>query len=74
MKQLTLEEFAWRCLWIECGRMSEYVYFSYTLKKVRELKRRAKKNELWKGPYFEKSDWAGTVRNWYAHYLKSGQL
>lgn len=66
---LTFEEFAWRCLWLECGRLSEFVAFPYTLKTVRELKRRAKRNELWQGPYFERSEWAGMVRNWYNQYL-----
>ena len=74
MKQLTLEEFAWRCLWIGCGQMAQHCHFSYTLKKVRELKRRAKQNELWQGPFFEKSEWAGMVRGWYADYLKTGDL
>ena len=74
MKQLTFEEFAWRCLWTECGRLSQYVHFSYTLNKVQDLKRRAKRNELWQGPFFEKSEWAGMVRSWYADYLQTGDL
>lgn len=41
---LTFEEFAWQAL--ECGRLAAD---SDTLKKVRELKRRAKRNELWAG-------------------------
>jgi hypothetical protein len=71
---LTLEEFAWRCLWLECGRLSQYVHFSYTLANIRELKRRAKRDELWLAPHFDKSEWAGMVRNWYADYLKTGVL
>lgn len=74
MKQLTFEEFAWRSLWLECGRLSQYVHFSYTHKETRSLIRRAKKNELWRGPFFEKSEWAGMIRNWYAEYLKTGDL
>jgi len=81
VKQLTLEEFAWRCEWLECGRLDQYTTAFYTLKKVRELTRRAKKNELWRGPFFEKSEWAtgtgpvdGMIRNQYAHYLKTGVL
>ena len=74
MKNLTFEEFAWRCLWFECGRMSQHVHFSYTLKNVRELKRRAKHGELWRGPFFEKSAWAGMVRDWYQNYLETGDL
>lgn len=65
---LTFEEFAWRCLWLECGRISQYYAFHYTLKKVRELKRRAKRGELWQKPYFERSEWAAMVRAWYRHY------
>ena len=71
---LTFEEFAWRCLWIECGRMSQHVAERYTLQKVRELKRRAKRGELWQRPYFDRSEWAGMVQRWYAEYLKTGEL
>ena len=74
MKTLTLEEFAWRCLWLECGKIAQYCPDSYMLAKVRELKRRAKQSELWQPPYFEKSEWAGMIRNWYADYLKTGAL
>lgn len=74
MKQLTFEEFAWRCLWLECGRLSEHIHFMYTRKTVRKLIRRAKRNELWQRPYFEESAWAGMVRRWYADYLKTGTL
>ena len=74
MIPLTFEEFSWRCLWLEYGRLSQYVHFNYTHKKVRELTRRAKKNELWQGPFFEKSEWAGMVREWYAEYLRTGDL
>ncbi len=72
--KLTFEEFAWRCLWIECGRLDQYVHFSYTRKKVRELTRRAKRGELWQAPHFEKSEWAAMVRHWYAHYTQTGEL
>lgn len=66
---LSFEEFAWQCLWLECGRLDQYVASSYTLKKVRELKRRAIRGELWAGPHGDKSEWAGMVRNWYKYYL-----
>lgn len=65
----SFEEFAWRALWLECGRLSQFVASSYTLKKVRELKRRAKRGELWAGPYGDRSEWANIVRSWYKHYL-----
>ena len=74
MKTLTLEDFAWRCLWLECGRLNQYAGAYGTRRSVRQLTRRAKRNELWQGPYFEKSEWAGMVRGWYADYLKTGAL
>ena len=74
MKQLTLDEFAWRCMWLECGRLDQYVHFTYTRKKVRELKRMAKQNAVWPGPHGDHSEWAGMVRNWYAEYLRTGEL
>jgi hypothetical protein len=54
MKQLTLEEFAWRCLWLECGRLATQDWQCgtiYLLKQVRALKRRATEEKLWTGPY-----------------------
>ena len=74
MKTLTFEEFAWRRLWLECGRLDQYAGTYGTRLKVRQLVRRAKKNELWQGPYFEKSEWAAMIRGWYADYLKTGAL
>jgi hypothetical protein len=74
VKPLTLEEFTWRCLWIECGRLHDSVGFLYARNKVRKLVRRAKNNQVWEGPFFEKSEWAAMVRGWYAHYLKTGVL
>ena len=73
-QQLTLEEFAWRCLWLECGRLDLYVPSSYTRQGIRRLIQRADRNELWQPPYFEKSEWAGMIRSWYADYLKTGVL
>lgn len=66
---LTLEEFAWQCEWLECGRLSQFVSEFDTIRTVRKLKRRAKRGELWSGPYGDKSEWAGMVRNWYRYYL-----
>jgi hypothetical protein len=74
MKPLTFEEFAWRCLWLECGRIAQYCSDSYMPAKVRELKRRAKQSELWQPPFFDHSEWAAMVRIWYADYLKTGAL
>lgn len=74
MKQLTFEEFAWRCLWLECGRLSEFSPEAYVIQKVHQLKRRAKQNELWQGPWFEHSEWAGMIHNWYVNYLETGEL
>jgi hypothetical protein len=74
MKLLTLEEFAWRCLWLECARLDQYAGVYGTRQTVRRLIQRSKKNELWQPPYFEKSEWAGLIRNWYADYLKTGAL
>lgn len=70
---LTFEEFAWATLWLEFGRISALSsQFNpadyYKRKAVRELIRRAKREELWKGPYGDKSEWAGMVRGWYAAY------
>lgn len=71
---LTLEEFSWRCLWLECGNLAQHVAPCHTRAKVRELRRRAAKGELWQAPYFDKSEWAGMVRGWYAEYLRTGEL
>jgi len=73
-KYLTLEEFAWRSLWLECGRLDQYAVTHGTLKTVKELKRRAKRNELWRPPYYEKSEWAGIIHAQYANYLRTGNL
>jgi hypothetical protein len=73
-RHLTLEEFAWRLLWLECGRMDQYVGSFYTRDTVRKLTRRAKRGELWRKPYFDQSEWAGMVRRWYMDYLKTGDL
>lgn len=73
-QSLTFEEFVWRSLWLDIGRMDQYVSPFYTRKAVRKLIKRAKREELWEGPFFEKSEWAGMVQNWYAHYLKTGEL
>jgi hypothetical protein len=69
--RLSLEEFAWRSLWLGLGRLDRY---AGTRNRVQELKRRAKRNELWRPPYYEKSEWAGIIRTQYANYLQTGKL
>lgn len=70
---LSFDEFAWRCLWLEIGRLSRYVAPYYTHQSTRKLIRRAKLNVLWNGPYGDRSEWGRTVRTWYAAYLVQDQ-
>lgn len=75
MKHLTFEEFAWRCLWVEIGRLWEYGSRDYNLRKIRKLKRGIKRGDTpFPGKFGDRSEWAGMVRNWYTQYLKTGEL
>ena len=75
MKKLTLEEFAWRSRWIECGRLWNYGNRDYNLREIQAIKRSAKRGDTpFPGKFGSKSEWAGMVRRWYAHYLQTGEL
>lgn len=75
MKQLTLEEFAYRAEWQDLIRLSQFVCEGeirrIAVKNIREFKRG---REVFQGPHGDHSEWAGMVRGWYADYLKTGDL
>ena len=72
---LPLEEFAFHREWSDTIRLSQHIsdwdFRQAVLKKIREFRRG---REVFQGPYGDRSEWAGMVRNWYAHYLKTGEL
>lgn len=74
MRRLTFEEFAWAVLWLEWARLREHIAPSYATAGLHKLMGRARRGELWQGPYFDRSEWAGMVRRWYADYLRTGEL
>lgn len=69
--KMTLEEFAYQCEWDEVIRLSQFVWEgdirTRAIKKIREFKRG---REAFQGPYGNRSEWAGMVRNWYKQYLE----
>ena len=67
---LTFEEFAWKTVYLEGVRLSNFICESEVRKYFIKAIRRAKKEQLWTGPYGDKSEWAGMVRNWYRQYLE----
>jgi len=75
VKKLALDEYAWRCLWIEYGRHWDHTSQYYNLREIRKLKRAAKRRDSpFPGKFGDRSEWAGMVRRWYAHYLQTGAL
>lgn len=71
---LTLEEFAFRCEWEDAMRLSQYLPESAAIREYIKIIREHKKGRpVFKGPYGDKSEWAGTVRNWYKHYLEEAK-
>jgi hypothetical protein len=73
--KMSLTDFAWRCLWTECGHLWEYGNRDYNLRKIRKLKHAAKRGDSpFPGKFGDRSEWASMVRRWYAHYLQTGEL
>lgn len=74
MRRLTLEEFAWACLWMEWARTRNSIAPYYATVELHKLIARARRGEVWRKPYFGRSEWAGMVRRWYEDYLRTGEL
>ena len=60
-----LEEFAWKCVWLELGRLSQYVGPHYTRLKARKLIRQARRRESQLTFRGRRTEWTAMVENWY---------
>lgn len=70
MSKLTLEEFAFRCLWEEHMRLSQFIGEYEGDKHFRKTLNRCKRGDnglLRKDG--SRSEWTAMVERWYRHYL-----
>lgn len=71
---MTFEEFVYQTEWFEIMRLSQFVSEYETLKLVKAKVREHRRGRpLFKGPFGEKSEWAGLCRGWYRHYLEANK-
>lgn len=59
---MTLEDFAVRCLYLECGRLHQYLSEYESRKLLRRTIARVKRGQIGLTP---RTQWTAMVENWY---------